>query len=259
MNMVDARRIGVILRFVLSLMLFVAGAYGADWALRAQNFPVRSVRFEGPFRHVTREQLERATLDAVRANFFLVDLGAVQQRVEALPWVQQASVRRLFPNAIAISFTEQQLAARWGADAWLNADGEVVHVSGDNLPSDLPRLDGPDGTSAQVFEEFHEFRERLAALNLQLVGLALSARRSWRLDLQPPEGARPFTIVVDRERPLPRLERFVRVYRAAFAREEDRNRVRQVDLRYTNGFAVQWYPAGSPARIAHAPPAHNEG
>jgi cell division protein FtsQ len=256
MNVTDAKRIGMILRLVLSLALFVAAAYAADWALRAENFPVRSVRFEGPFRHVTREQLERATLGAVRGNFFLVDLGAVQRHVETLPWVQQASVRRLFPNAIAISFTEQRLAARWGADAWLNADGEVVRVSGDDLPSDLPHLDGPDGTSAQVYRAFHEFRERLVPLDLKLVGLALSARRSWRLDLQPPE-ARPFTIVVDHERPMPRLERFVRVYRAAFAGSQDR--IRQVDLRYTNGFAVQWYPAGAPARIAHAPSAHNEG
>jgi cell division protein FtsQ len=257
MEMTNARRISMMLRLVLSLALFVVAAYGADWALRAKNFPVQSVRFEGPFRHVTREQLERATLDVVRGNFFLVDLSAVQRRVEALPWVQQASVRRLFPQVIAISFTEQRLAARWGADAWLNADGEVVHVSGNDLSGDLPRLDGPDGTSAQVYEAFHEFRERLAPLNLRLVGLALSARRSWRLDLQPPEGARPFTIVVDHERALTRLERFVRVYRAAFAHEEDR--VRRVDLRYTNGFAVQWYPGEAPARVAHAPPTHNEG
>ncbi|HEX9811860.1 MAG TPA: FtsQ-type POTRA domain-containing protein [Burkholderiales bacterium] len=257
MEMTDTKRVGTVLRLIVALAVFVAFAYAVDWALRAENFPVQSVRFEGPFRRVTQQQLERAALDALRGNFFLVDLGAVQRRVEALPWVQSASVRRLFPREVAIVFREQRLAARWSGDAWVNVQGDVVRVAGDDLPADLPRLDGPEGTSAQVFRAYHEFRAGVAPLDLRLVGVSLSARRSWRLELQAPEGPRSFVIVVDHDQPFARLERFVRAYGGAVAPQADR--IGQVDLRYTNGFAVQWNSQGAPPRVAHSAATHNEG
>lgn len=257
MELTDASPLRVVLRLIVALVFFVVFSYGTDWALRARNFPVQNVRFEGPFRHVTQRQLERATVDLVRGNFFLIDLEALQRRVEALPWVYQASVRRVFPHDIAVRFSEQQLAARWGESAWVNAEGDVVRVTGDGLPNNLPRLDGPDSTSVQVYRAFQEFRERLAPLDLQLVGLSLSARRSWRLELQPPGADRQFTLVAGRERVLPRLERFVRVYRSALMQQV--SAIKQVDLRYTNGFAVQWYPQGAHARVAHAAAPRHEG
>ena len=257
MDMTNTNPVWLVLRLIAALMFFVVLSYGADWALRAENFPVQSVRFEGPFRHVTQRQLERATLDLVRGNFFLVDLDALQRRVEALPWVYRASVRRLFPHNIAIRFSEQQLAARWGEDAWLNTSAEVLRVTGGDLPNDLPRLDGPDGTSAEVYRAYQEFRTRLAPLDVQLVGLSLSARRSWRLELQPPNADRQLALVVDHEQALPRLERFARVYRNALAQQVAA--IRRVDLRYTNGFAVQWYPDSANARVAHTAAPRHEG
>lgn len=253
--MTDTKLVRLILRLIVSLSFFVVFSYVADWALRAENFPVESVRFEGPFEHVTQPELELATLDTIRGNFFLIDLGAVQRRVEALPWVQRASVQRRFPHDITIRFSEQQLAAHWGENDWLNASGEVLHVATDDTTKDLPRLDGPTGTSVQVYRAYRQFRERLSLLDARLVGVSLSARRSWRLELQPPDGQRVFTLVVDHEQPLPRLERFIRVYAAAFGQREAG--IKQVDLRYTNGFAVQWYP--DRARVAHAAASRNEG
>jgi cell division protein FtsQ len=193
----------------------------------------------------------------VRGNVFLVDLSAVQRRVEALPWVQRASVRRLFPHDIAIRFSEQQLAARWSDRDWLNTSGEVLRVGGGDLPNDLPRLDGPTGTSAQVYRVYQQFRARLAPLDVQLVGLSLSARRSWQLELQPPNGHLAFTLVVDHDQPLPRLERFVRVYATAFTQRVAG--IKRVDLRYTNGFAVRWYPEHAQAHTARTAPSRNEG
>lgn len=254
--MTDAKPWRLVLRLIVTLMLFVALSYGADWALRAENFPVQNVRFEGPFKHVTQRELEGGVIDLVRGNFFLVDLDAVQQRVEALPWVHRASVRRRFPHDIAVAFTEQRLAARWGEDAWVNSDGEIVRVRAEDLPSDLPRLDGPEGTSAPVYAAYREFAAALAPLDLRLAALSLMPRRSWRLELQAPGSERSLTLVADHEQALARIERFARVYRAALA--EQATAIRQVDLRYTNGFAVQWY-AGAHSRVAHRATLRNEG
>ena len=248
------------IRLFLGLALVVAIALGVDWLLRVENYPVRSVRFEGPFRHVNREQLEAAALELVRGNFFLVDLDAVRQRVEGIPWVHRASVRRSFPNEIAVLYSEQRLVARWGARDWVNTSGEVVRVPGAELPDDAPVLAGPDGTSAQVLAAYRAFAATLDANRLRVRALTLTPRRAWRVDVARAEdsveravGATSFVIMLDRDQPERRIERFARVYgRTLAATAAD---VRAIDLRYGNGFSVEWRSPQAAARaLGGAPP-----
>lgn len=252
--MTDRIALWTVLRLTLALLSLIAASYGADWMLRAENVPVQSVRFEGPFKRVTHPELEDAVLDLMRGNFFLVDLAAVQRRLEALPWVQRAVVYRRFPQDIAVRFTEQRLAARWGESAWLNTSGEVVRMPGDALPSSLPRLDGPKGASAEALAAYRKFQATLAPLGLDLAGVALSARRTWKLEVETPAGGR-LTLVVGQEQPLQRLERFARAYTALAERAAS---IERVDLRYTNGFAVAWHQGGGRARATRTA-ARNEG
>lgn len=248
--------IGIVVRLVFTLAVLVAFSYGADWALRVENFPVQHVYFEGPFKRVQHRELEAAVLEHVRGNFFLIDLDTVQQRVEALPWVHRATVRRRFPNDIAVLYTEERLAAHWTDGAWVNTSGEVVRVTGTDLPADLPRLAGPEGTSAQALQAYVEFQETLASLKLTLTSLTLTPRRSWRLELEGNDAQR-LTLLLDHEQPRNRLERFARVFQTTFAAQPAA--IRQVDLRYTNGFAVEWRPGSAPAHATNAAIPRNEG
>ncbi len=54
-----------------------------------------------------------------------VDLEAVRERVEAMPWVDQARVQRRWPHGLRIEVTEQVAAARWGESGLLNTRGEL--------------------------------------------------------------------------------------------------------------------------------------
>ncbi len=253
------------------LMMLVLFLFGAEWVLRTENFPVRQVRFEGEFKHVTREQLESAVIEPVRGNFFLMDLDAVKARVESLPWVYRASVRRYWPQDVYIRFTEQKLVARWGESAWLNHTGEVVRVDGDDLPQGLPLLEGPDGTAPQVLAQYRSMNRILASAGLSLKRFALTSWRSWRLELDNfvgneewhmdvpntelrmqigrPQVARRasardgvshngIVLVLDLRQPERKLERFAHIYARTLAKQA--RRIKQVDLRYTNGFSVEW-------------------
>src|SRR4030067_1185282 len=87
----------------------------ADTVLRPESFAVRSLSFEGEFRHVDQQALTTAVMDSVRGNFFLLDLDAIRERARAVPWVHEVTVRRRWPDGVHIRFGEQQLVARWGA------------------------------------------------------------------------------------------------------------------------------------------------
>ena len=238
-----------LLKLLAALLLLVALLFGADWMLRTENFPVRNVRFEGEFRQVTEQQLAAAVWDAVRGNFFLVDLDAVQRRVESLPWVYRASVQRHWPRDIYVDFTEQQLIARWSAseapevgdsraDAamWVNRSGEVVNLAVSAAPANLPQLDGPKGTAPQVLARYQSLTAILESTGLQLTRLAMTSRRSWRLDLDA--NGRTIAVILDRDAPDKKLTRFAHVYVERLARQP--GAIKRVDLRYANGFSVEW-------------------
>lgn len=240
-----------------ALLAIISLVFATEWLSRPDRFPVRAVQFEGEFKHVAQAELAAAVADVAQGNFLLLDLDAVKARAESLPWVYQAEVRRRWPTDLSIRFTEQQLLARWNESDWVNQGGQVVRVSGNDLPTAVPLLEGPEGTQAIVYERFQDFNRLLADAGLQVRKLTLTPRRTWELEL-----ADGFTLVLDRAQPDKKLERFARAYSRTLARAGAP--IRHVDLRYTNGFSVAWHPPRAAARnrmktVAPAGAANEEG
>ncbi len=225
----------------IALTALIGVMLASEWLSRPELMPVRAVRFEGEFKHVTQEQLAAAVEPAVQGNFMQLDLDAVKARAESLPWVYQAEVRRRWPSDLLIRVAEQQPVARWNESTWVNHAMQVVRVTADDLPADAPRLEGPEGTQAIVYERYQEFGRVLAEAGLQIRALTLTPRRTWQVELL--NGPR---LVLDRVQPDRKLERFVRVVGQGFGRLGAGARV--VDLRYTNGFAVEWQRGAAAGR-----------
>lgn len=233
---------------VLTALLVVT-----DSLLRPDSFPVRKLSFEGEFQQVQEQALASAVMESVRGNFFRIDLDAVRQRAQRVPWVHRATVQRRWPDGVHVRFTEQQLAARWGAHGWVNVHGEAVDLQGRPGPAGLPQLSGPEGLQAQVLEHYRRLSEILAPLGLHVATLNFTARHSWTMVL-----SNGIQLVLGREQPEPKVERFVRAYPRALAAQA--TRIRRVDLRYTNGFSVEWAPRAAMPRAADSVPTGlNEG
>jgi cell division protein FtsQ len=216
-----------------ALTVVALGLFVVDYLLRPDSFPVRSMSFEGSFQRVEQQALAGAVVEAVRGNFFLLDLEAVRARAQSVPWVHEVSVRRHWPDGVHVRFTEQQLVARWGSRGWVNAQGEHVDLHGQPGPEGLPVLAGPDGMQARVLEHHRKLSEILAPAGLQIARLVLSDRHSWSIMLD-----NGLTLTLGREEPEPKVARFARVFPQTLAPHAAR--MRRVDLRYTNGFAVEW-------------------
>lgn len=216
-----------------ALSLLIGLLLAVDHALRPSTFPVRSVSFEGEFRHVDQQQLAGALNPLVQGNFFLLDLGVIKKRTESVPWVHRVSVRRKWPDSVYVRFTEQELAASWGANAWVNTAGEHVDLRGAAGLEGLPHFEGPDGVQGLVLDHYRRLSGILSPAGLRITALHLTPRRTWQITLD-----NSIELVVGREEPEEKVARFARLYPQALAARS--NRIKQVDLRYTNGFAVEW-------------------
>lgn len=222
-----------LLQATAAVLVVVTILWGIDYVLRPDTFPVRTVSFEGEFKQVTQAALAKGVNDVVSGNFFLIDLEVIKQHAERVPWVHKVSVRRQWPDGVHVRFSEQVLMARWNQDAWINVDGERVNLRGQPGPRDLPQLSGPEGSHGLVLDHFQNLSAILNLAGLTLTQLRLTDRHNWEIGLHT-----GMTVIVGREDPEPKVERFARLYPHTLAAEADN--IREVDLRYTNGFAVQW-------------------
>lgn len=220
-----AARIGAALAAVGLLGLLVT---------RALDEPIEQVTLEGRFQRVSPLELEQAVRKRVDgAGLVSVDLAALQRSVEALPWVDRATVARAWPRGLRIEVTEQVAAARWGADGLLNARGELFLTGARFLPPELPRLSGPVGSEGAVARRYLAIQGRLAEGGVRLTALRLDARGAWEIDLDNGVRIRLGRRDVD--------ERFERFVAAALRLVVQRGaELAYVDMRYSNGFAAGW-------------------
>lgn len=218
------------------LMLLASGGLLADRLMDPAAFPIRELTYEGEFKRLDPEALLRTVEQAVDANYFGVDLKAIERAAESLDWVQRARVRRIWPDGLHVVVDEHRLVARWGTEAWLNDRGEVVEIAAPGQEEVL-RLSGPADSAARVLARAREWGPVLGEAGLVLKALTLNERRAWYVVVAQNGGAPVFSIALGRDRVAERFERFVEAFRAL--PDDKAARIDHVDARYPNGVALR--------------------
>ncbi len=217
---------------VLSLVALVAFGYFAQSAYRSLKYPIRKVMVEGDFRILTPTYVQSAVTEALDGGFFEIDVQKIKRRMLEEPWVAEAVVERVWPDAVRVTIKEQVPAATWGNHALLNGEADIFAPSAASIPSGLPRLDGPVGTESAVLAMYQTVAKRLTNLELKPVAVVLSQRGAWIVELA--DGAR---LVLGRASLDERIARFSVAYTPLL--KSNWSHIGVVDLRYTNGFAVR--------------------
>jgi cell division protein FtsQ len=224
----------------LPLVALVNGWVGGE------RWPLRTLRVQGELVRVDEATLRASVLPHVRSGFFAVDLDRIQAEVAALPWVDQAAVRKHWPDVLEVRISEHRPFAHWGDGRLLSEQGRLFPAGTLRVPPDLPRLDGPVARSAEVVAIYNEARARLAHAG-GVRGVALDRRGSWSITLR--DGTE---VVLGRNDPQARLARFAALLPGLAAQSPGR-RLLRADLRYTNGFALVWADLPPPVRAAPLP------
>ncbi len=96
-------------------ILLVAVSYRMSTTLLDRK--IETIEISGPFQRVTALQIEEAVSIELDSGFLGADLGRMQAQIMTLPWIDQASVARRWPNWISIRVSEQVPAAIWVSGA----------------------------------------------------------------------------------------------------------------------------------------------
>jgi cell division protein FtsQ len=108
------------------------------------GFAIDNVKITG--QSETSETDVLAALDIGQyPSLLTLDLEDAQARIEQLPWVKTASLKKLFPDSVEISISERQPFAVWQHDGKLSLtdrDGKVITDAIDDSYASLPHVVG---------------------------------------------------------------------------------------------------------------------
>jgi len=143
------------LRILVGCLAIVGSVAAAAGAGRSPLFDVDYADVRGTDR-TPRAEVVRAAGLVSHPAMLDVDTGAVAHRVEALPWVLDATARREWPGTVRIDVTERRPAAVLPAAAgtWAVADrtGRILQI-GPEKPAGLPvigNIPPPERAGASV-------------------------------------------------------------------------------------------------------------
>lgn len=224
-----------------SFALFCGLMYNAGSQLwSALDQPVQVLRISGSTQFLDKEQFKFRLIAKMRelnsnVSVLSTDMGEIQQLAVEDSWVNNAVIKRQWPPAISIVVEEQVAVAKWGEKGLLNHQGDVFWAEHSAKLDLLPILNGPSTDTARVMDKYHTLSRFFKGTDSFMLGLSLQARGAWTLLLD-----NNIEVELGREQVLARLRRFLELYKGhLYLRAKD---ILKVDVRYTNGVAVQWRP-----------------
>jgi len=197
------------------------------------TLPVNKIRVHGAFVNVDETMLHRAVDGVVAGGYFNVDVERVRTVVEDLPWVNKASVRRVWPDTLSVSVIEQQPVAVSKKSGLINKNGDVFEPLNKKITTSLPVFEGDKSLNKFMLSKYYEMNELLTAIERKIIYLKVDARQAVELKLD-----NGLKVILGRGETMKRLERLMSIYPKTLS--ERINDIEIIDLRYTNGMAISW-------------------
>ncbi|MDQ0320934.1 cell division protein FtsQ [Pararhizobium capsulatum DSM 1112] len=156
----------------------------AQTTTTAVGFAIEDVKVSGNDQTSEIDILQQLGLDGT-TSLVALDVAEARKLISELPWVEDVSVRKVYPGTIEVALKERKAFGIWqhGSDlSLIEKSGSVIAPLRDNKFSALPLFVGRDAetAAADFYEQFSawpEIRDRVKAY------VRVSGRR-WDLQLE---------------------------------------------------------------------------
>lgn len=150
---------------------------------RAVGLGLEQVTISGISQIRENEVLAAAGINSKLSLAFL-DVNDLRERLERVPLIKSASVRKLYPNELVIGLTEREPYALWQNNGELfiiAADGTVIDLMQDERFVDLPFVVGENANTRS--KEYLSLLEGAGPLKSRIRAGTLVAGRRWTLKM----------------------------------------------------------------------------
>ncbi len=226
--------------------------------------PVNDIQVKGELTFLDKKEISLTVKNNISGGYFTVDLNHVREILLQQPWVQQVSLRRRWPAGVSVYINEQKPVAYWNDEGYISETGDVFKPASMNKKLNspkllnLPKLRGPEGQHNNIWKFMNVLYQEMAVLNYEVKHLHLDDRRAWQLVITSNTESASNTnneragfendinVRLGRFDIEKRMRRFVRILPALTTEmKHEENKIKSIDMRYPNGFAVQMSEANN--------------
>ena len=197
-----------------------------------QILPIRTIQLAGSFENLDQHEVESTLAGYIGQGFFSLDIREMQRKLNASPWTESVSIRRIWPDKLRVTITEKKPVARWDGDHLLSESARVY-------PADtaafghLPLVNAEGHEPAWALEQFYRLQARFEGVDERLVALRVDTRGAVEVEL-----INGLQIKLGRSDIERKMNRLASIYTEQILPR--REQILRLDLRYSNGFAVAW-------------------
>ena len=157
----------------------------------------------------------------------------MKKEIENVAWIRLAHVRRVYPDEIEIYIIEHIPIAIWNDKMFLNDLGEIFFAN--DIDIKLPKIYSTNDRNKIIFKYFVVFSNNLIKNNIHhsVIKMDENNRRSLTIKLSS-----NIIIYLGSNDIMNKIDTFFKVYNSL--NSSDLTKIRYIDMRYSNGFAVGW-------------------
>lgn len=208
----------------------VLAAYALDRV--EQVLPIRTIQLAGTFDNLEQREVEATLAGYIGQGFFSLDIRELQRNLNARPWTESVSIRRIWPDKLRVTIIEKKPVARWD-DNHLLSESARVYPADTGAFGHLPLVYADGHEPDWALEQFYRLRARFDSVDERLVAFRVDTRGAVEVEL-----VNGLQINLGRSDIERKMNRLARIYAEQILPR--RERILRLDLRYSNGFAVAW-------------------
>ena len=122
----DVKYLNYMSNALFGMFFVLLFAVGFQYYLNNKIKNLEAMIVKGDVAHTEARSLRNHVTANLRGNFYSIDLRNAKKTFETITWVNQAVVKRVYPNQISVRLTEFKPKAVWGA----REDMRLVDVQG---------------------------------------------------------------------------------------------------------------------------------
>ena len=216
--------------WLLLLIPLIGGAVYVSY--QGTLLPIKTIQLSGTFQYVDQQEIKSTAQQFIGEGFFSLDIQRVQKSLGDKPWTESISIRRIWPDQLNIAIVEKRPIARWDENHLLS-DKAIVYQAKTEAFNDLPLVHTAGSNHAQMLQLYYRLSSQFADLKEIVVAVRKDSRGALSMQLE-----NGLTIKVGRSDIERKIARFVMIYPQQI--QPRLGEIQQLDLRYSNGFAVAW-------------------
>jgi cell division protein FtsQ len=238
----DIKYINGLTNVLLGFFSLLLIAIAVQYVVKNKISNLSSLVIKGDVAHNDISSIRNKLNSTLNGNFYNIELLKTKQAFESIAWINQAVVKRVYPDHIEVELSEFKPIAIWGSRddlKLIDEQGVVFEADADETEYDqIPQFIGPDGQGKVILEMYKHLGAAFMPLQYKLKILEVTARGSWMATLEG--GAR---IELGRGSVASVVERANKFANSAEQMLIKLNKkiidIEYIDLRHTDGYAMR--------------------